>query len=274
MFAYTMKCYSWFLLFSILSTTFSCVPLKNITYFQKDENDPPNLSYENQDYEFTIAPFDILALQITGLTNEEGQNVVAPFNTPVVAAGAGGTGTYASGIIVDKNGDIELLYAGKIRLAGLTLAQAADTIRSSLSRFIIDTGNNVTVSLKILNYSITMLGEVRIQGIIKAENEFMTVTEALAKSGGATDFGNLRKVRLIRTDRLTKKTTTYQLDLTNQVAVSPILSRLQPNDVIIIDPLRRKQFSSASQTIGLISTFVSIPILIISTINFIQNIRL
>jgi len=258
----------------LLITAISCIPQKRVIYFQKNENSAPDLTYTNQDYEFTIAPFDILALTITGFINEEGQNVVAPFNTPITATGSGGgMSAYGSGIVVDKNGDIELLYAGKIKLAGLTLAQAADTVRAALAKFIIDTNNNITVNLKILNYSITMLGEVRAQGVLRADNEFMTITEALAKSGGLTEVGNLKNVRIIRTNRLTKATTTYRLDLTDETAVSPILSRLQPGDIVVVDPLRRKQFATAGQTIGLISTVISVPILIISTINFIQNLR-
>ncbi len=268
-----MKYFSRLIFLSLLISVFGCVSNKNVVYFQKGENAAPDLVYSNQDYEFTIAPFDILALKITGFTNEEGQNVVEPFNTPVVVTGvSGGPGPYASGILVDKNGEIELLYVGKIKMAGLTLEQAGDTIRSALSKYIIDTGNNITVDMKILNYSITVLGEVATQGILKAENEFMTVTEAIAKSGGVNQFGNMKNVRIIRTDRLTKKTITYRLDLTTDTSVSPILSRLQPDDVIVVDPLRRKQFSTASQTVGLISTFISIPLLLISSINIIQNI--
>ncbi len=260
-----MKHCNWFLFFLLLIFAVGCIPHKNVVYFQKPENAPPDLAYQNEDYEFTIGPFDILALKISGLTNEEGQNIVATFNTPVTATGAGG-GAYSSGILVDKEGNIELLYAGKIKVSGLTLAQAGDTIRSALSRYIIDTGNNITVDLKIANYSITVLGEVGSQGVLKAENEFMTITEAIAKSGGVSQFGNMKTVRLIRVDRLTKKTTTYRLDLTTDVPINPILSRLQPNDIIVVDPLKRKQFSSATQTIGLISTFVSVPLLILNII--------
>lgn len=258
----------------LLISSFGCIPYKRVVYFQKTASDAPDSIYVNQDYEFTIAPFDILALKMTGFSNEEGQNVLAPFNTPINATGGGGgggAGPYTSGIVVDKSGAIELQYVGKVKLAGLTLEQASDTIRSSLSKFIINIDSTVTVDLKILNYSITVLGEVGSQGILNAENEYMTVTEAIAKSGGVTQFGNMKTVRIIRTNRLTKQTYTYRLDLTTQVPVSPILSRLQPNDVIVVDPIRRKQFSTASQTISLLTTVITVPLLIISTINVINN---
>ncbi|MDJ1505950.1 polysaccharide biosynthesis/export family protein [Xanthocytophaga agilis] len=266
-----MKYYIWFLFIVLLISSFGCIPYKRVVYFQKTAADAPDSTYLNQDYEFTIAPFDILALKMTGFINEEGQNVLSPFNTPVNASGASAGAAYGAGILVDKNGEIELHYVGKVKVAGLTLDQAADTLKSALAKYIITADNGISVDIKILNYSITVLGEVGSQGILKVENEYITLTDAIAKSGGVTQFGNMKTVRIIRSDRLTKKTTTYRVDLTTQTPVSPILSRLQPNDVIVVDPLRRKQFSTASQVIALLSTVITVPLLIISTVNTINN---
>ncbi|MDJ1480982.1 polysaccharide biosynthesis/export family protein [Cytophagaceae bacterium YF14B1] len=268
-----MKYYIWFVFTVLLISSFGCIPYKRVVYFQKTAADAPDSTYINQDYEFTIAPFDILAIKMTGFTNEEGQNVLGPFNTPVSATGAAtsGAGGYATGILVDKNGAVELHYIGKVKVSGLTLEQASDTIKSALSKYINVSDGGITVNLKILSYSVTVLGEVGSQGILKADNEYMTLTEAIAKSGGVTQFGNMKTVRIIRSDRLTKKTTTYRVDLTTQTPVSPILSRLQPNDIIIVDPLRRKQFSTAGQIITLLSTVITVPLLIISTVNTINS---
>ncbi len=190
----------------------------------------------------------------------------------VGGGGSGGAGSYFSGTLVDKNGNIKLPYAGEVPVAGLTLKQAEDTIQARLSAYILDVEQNLVVTIKILNFSVNVLGEVGSQGLIRAENEYMTVTEVLAKAGGITDFGNRQNVKLIRTDRLTKKTNTYRIDLTTQEMVSPQLARLQPNDVLYVEPLRRKQFSTASQLLGLVSTIISVPLLIFSLYSFIRQI--
>jgi polysaccharide export outer membrane protein len=158
-----------------------------------------------------------------------------------------------------------------VPVAGLTLAQAQDTIRARLANYILDADRNLLVSIKILNFSVNVLGEVGSQGLIRAENEFITVTEVLAKAGGITDLGNRQNVKLIRTDRLTQKTSTYRMDLTTSEMVSPMLARLQPNDVLYVEPLRRKQFGSAGQLIGLITTVISVPLLVLSIYNIIQS---
>ncbi len=252
-----------------------CIPFRKIVLFQKDaDNKTPDSLYVNQDYEFVIAPFDILQVRVVSTVDEVAESLEVFSIPPGAGAGtAGGTGAYLGGTLVDKNGNIKLPYVGNIPVAGLTLAQAADTIRSRLSTYILDVDRNLLVTLKILNFNVNVLGEVSNQGIVRAENEYMTVTEVLAKSGGITDLGNRKNIKLIRTDRLTKKTTSYRIDLTTQEMVSPQLARLQPNDVLYVQPLRRKQFGTANQLIGLITGFVSVPLLFFSIYNIIQSIN-
>jgi len=253
-----------------------CTPFRKVVLFQKNaDNQTPDSLYANQDYEFVIAPSDLLRVRVVSAVDEvtESLEVFNPAAAAATAIGTTGTGAYLTGTLVDKNGTIELPYVGNIPVAGLTLAQAADTIRSRLSSYILDVDRNLLVTLKILNFNVNVLGEVGRQGIVQAENEYLTVTEVLAKAGGITDFGNRQNVKLIRTDRLTKKTTFYRIDLTTQEMVAPQLARLQPNDVLYVQPLRRKQFSSAGQLLGLITGIISVPLLIISIFNVVQNIN-
>jgi polysaccharide export outer membrane protein len=251
-----------------------CIPFRKVVLFQKDAGDKTTDSvYVNQDYEFVIAPFDILNVKVVSTVDEvaESLEVFSPGAAAGTAAGSG-PGAYLGGTLVDKDGNIKLPYVGNIAVAGLTLAQAADTIRSRLSTYILDVDRNLLVTIKILNFNVNVLGEVATQGIVRAENEYLTVTEVLAKSGGITDFGNRKNIKLIRTDRLTKKTTAYRIDLTTQEMVSPQLARLQPNDVLYVQPLRRKQFGTANQLIGLVSAFISIPLIILSLYNVVGGI--
>jgi len=254
-----------------------CTPFRKILLFQKNgDNKTPDSLYVNQDYEFVIAPSDLLQVRVVSTVDEVSESL-SVFNPAAAAAGTvttvGGPNAYLSGTLVDKDGNIELPYVGNIPVAGLTLAQAADTIRSRLSAYILDVDRNLLVTLKILNFNVNVLGEVTRQGIVQAENEYLTVTEVLAKSGGLTDFGNRQNVKLIRTDRLTKKTTFYRIDLTTQGTVSPQLARLQPNDVLYVQPLRRKQLNSAGQLLGIITGLISVPLLIISIYNVIRSLN-
>jgi polysaccharide biosynthesis/export protein len=239
----------------IFLSAIGCIPQKNVVYFQGARNQATIDSipmYGSQDYEYIIGPTDQLAVQIDGVDDV----VFAAFRP-------GGNTAGASGLLVDKQGQIELPVLGKIKVSGLTLPQASDTIKSKLLLYITDT-TLMYVNVRTLTFPVTIIGEVAIPGIYQAEDEFMTITELLAKSGDLTPFANRKTIKLYRTDRETKLTTVYQLDLTKADLVQPILSRLQPNDVLYVEPLRRKQFQSAFQVIGFGTSIVSIGLLVLS----------
>lgn len=240
----------------------SCIPQKNVVYFQNTRNTSvDNLpSYVNQDYEFVIAPFDILGVELDGIEEVD----YSTFNPN--AASTGGSRIYDRGVVVNKNGHIEFPYVGKIKVSGLTLMQAADTIRSKLLLYVVDS-SLIYVNVKVLSFPVTILGEVGNPGVYQAENEFITVTELLAKAGDVTVYGNRKNIKVIRSNRETKATTVFRLDLTKASVIEPIITRFQPNDVIYVEPLPRKQIQTAAPVIGIGTTILSITALIITLIN-------
>jgi polysaccharide export outer membrane protein len=244
-----------------LIASIGCIPQKNVIYFQGARNQHTINTvpqYGSQDYEYIIGPTDILAVQIDGVDDA----VFAAFKPNP------GTGAISS-LLVNKYGQIELPILGKIKVTDLTLEQASDTIKSRLSAYIPDT-SLAYVNVRTLTYAVTVLGEVTRPGIYQADNEFLTITDLLAKSGDLTPFGNRKTIKLYRTDRNTKLTTVYLLDLTRGDLVQPILSRLQPNDVIYVEPLPRKQFQSALQVIGFGSSILSVAFLVVTIFQRIQ----
>lgn len=239
----------------------SCIPQKNVVYFQGATKKSADslASYVNQDYEYEIAPYDILGLQLDGIEDAN----YATFRPEAVSAGGGRI--YDRGLFVNKNGHIELPYIGKIQVSGLTLMEAADTIRSKILLYVVDS-SLIYVNVKVLNFPVTILGEVGRPGVYQAENEFMTITELLAKAGDITMYGNRKNIKVIRSNRETKATTTFYLDLTRADVIQPIISRLQPNDVLYVEPLRRKQIQTATPVIGIASAIFSISFFIYSLI--------
>jgi polysaccharide export outer membrane protein len=237
-----------------------CVPQKKVIYFQGAGN--PNTGnslpqYGSQMYEYTIGPTDILGVQIDGVDDA----VFAAFKPNVVDPGI--NRAIDRGLLVNKAGQIDLPYIGKVKVSGLTLAQATDTIKSRLLVYITDT-TLMYVNVKTLSFPVTVIGEVNRPGIYQADNEFMTITELLAKSGDLTQFGNRKNVKLYRTDRETKQTTIFLMDLTSKDLVQPILTQLQPNDVIYIEPLTRKQFQNALTVVGFGSSILSVAFLLLT----------
>ena len=59
--------------------------------------------------------------------------------------------------------------------------------------------------VKLANFEFTILGEVNNPGNYPVYKEEITIYDAIAMAGGITDFGNLTKVKIIRSDKNKKQ---------------------------------------------------------------------
>ena len=99
--------------------------------------------------------------------------------------------------IIDRQGKINLIYVGEVRVADMTIKQAEEHIANEYIRSRILKLPNVRI--KIAGYApqeILLLGQVRTPGPYKfpPEVEAMDIVEAIARSGGLTEIANPRKV--------------------------------------------------------------------------------
>lgn len=125
---------------------------------------------------YVLGPGDGLSIAVTG-------NSVTSFNT-----------------VVGPDGAISLREFGKVFVGGRTLEGATEVIKEKLrsNRFAVDNGTNVDVTLtNARTIRITILGDVRTPGDYNVSS-FTTVFNALYLSGGITDRGTFRGIKLIR----------------------------------------------------------------------------
>jgi polysaccharide export outer membrane protein len=88
--------------------------------------------------------------------------------------------------------------------------------------------------------------------------ESLTIYDAIAISGDITDYGNLKKVKVIRSYKNKKQV--YHIDLTDTKVLVSDFYYLRNNDLIYIQPLRFKGFRK-SQSQVLLSTLTTIAVL-------------
>jgi polysaccharide export outer membrane protein len=99
--------------------------------------------------------------------------------------------------IVDRQGKINLIYIGEVRVAGMTIKQAEEFIANEYIRNRILRIPNVRIN--IISYApqeVLMLGQVRKPGPFRfpPEVEAMDLVEAVARNGGLTEIANPKKV--------------------------------------------------------------------------------
>lgn len=155
------------------------------------------------------------------------------------------------GYTVNQDGIILVPGLGEIFVAGLNLEEARKKIQGMADKVFL----NSTVECKLLSFKYTVIGEVRTPGAYINYNTYLTVLEAIGRSGGITDFGNRDRALVVRTTP--KHTKTYRINLQDKSLLNSPAYYLLPNDVVIIEPVNQKVFNQNLPTISFIITSVT-----------------
>lgn len=219
----------------ILSTfVFSCASSDKLLYLQNN-----SVSESQVNYNTIIKPDDVLMI----IVSSENPEVAAPYNLKSVVMQTNSeeaiqtqrTQTY----LVDSEGNIEFPVIGKIKLGGLNKQEAIAYLKNILKDHVKD----AVINMRILNFEITVLGEVKNPGTFSVSSERITLLEALGKAGDLTIYGKRKNVLLIRDENGVK--TTHRIDLTKSDFISSPYYYLAQNDVVYVEPNKTKINSSA-----------------------------
>ncbi len=234
-----------FILFVSVIGLSSCVQQKQIAYFQKSLGGSDTLAVA-QAYIPKIQPGDILDIPI-GSLNPVASSFFNPYsnvpvktdNTTTPSSMSGATAPVSSpslvqssapGYLVDANGNIEMPLVGTVKVAGLTTIAAKDTIKNRVKLFL----KEPTVNVRLLNYKISVLGEVQRPSVYVIPNETITLPEALGLAGDMTIFGKRDNVLVIRDNNGKKEF--GRIDLNSREVFSSPYYYLHANDVVYVEP--------------------------------------
>jgi polysaccharide export outer membrane protein len=230
------------ILLSCLYLFSSCRSVKQLTLFQKvSENESDTISIPQSKYTI-IQPGDILAITVNSLS----PTASAFFNPYMRPSGAttSAAGVIAAqeapGYLVDENGNIELPLIGNLKLSGLSTVGAKALIKDSLIKYL----KEPTVTLRVVNYRITLLGEVVRPSVYTIPNERVTLPEVISLGGDITAFGRRDNVLIIRENNGKKEFGHVNLN-TRDVYKSPYYY-LRPNDLVYVEPSAGKAVQNNS----------------------------
>ena len=114
--------------------------------------------------------------------------------------------------------------------------EAESMIREKLQPFLKETP---IVTVRMVNYKISVLGEVAKPGTFIINNEKVNVLEALAMAGDLTIWGMRDNVKLVREDAIGKREI-ISLNLNDAAIVTGPYYYLQQNDVVYVTPNKAK----------------------------------
>lgn len=217
----------------------SCSQVKNISYFQQIDKEVNRL--KKAEYDAHIKPKDILSITVVSSEPEASRryNLI----TPQI------DGTYGSiqsqptlqSYLVDSDGIINFPSLGLIQVKGKSTKELALFIEKELEPFFIQEMPVITV--RILNYSVNIIGEVLRPGKFLTENDRMTILEGLAMAGDMTIYGRRDNVKVIREDAEGERTI-YTLNLNDKNMFSSPAFFLEQNDVVYVEPNQSRANSS------------------------------
>ena len=248
------------LVLCLLGVMVGCVPVRKQTYLQERTNELKDYPKDSVVKDFSIAPYeyylqpgDVVMLQVKSLTSQEFDflSATAPTSSSV------NQDPLLSGYEISAEGTISLPYIGKVEIAGLSIKQAKEILEVKIGEYL----KSPVVHLKLLNFKITVMGEVGTQASFYSYDPKITVLEAIARAGGVTEFADRANVKIVRTEG--EKVSIVFVDLLDDNLIESPYYYLQPNDQIIVRPLKAKTFNNfAARNISLgISILTAITLL-------------
>lgn len=245
-------------LISILFT--SCLTRKQITYFQaaNERSDTTTVSIKEK-FISKIQPGDILNIRVFSLSQEAN----AMFNVFPQEEAGNATNAMAApvGFLVAADGTVTLPLAGKIQVVGLNSADASDTITKKLEQYLVEP----TVSIRIVNFKISVLGEVYHPSVYIIANDRITLPEALSLAGDLTVYGKRKNILIIREED--GKREFARVDLTKRDFFDSPYYYLRPNDVIYAEPSTGRVLGTSGllQVAPLVLSALTLLVLIINS---------
>lgn len=218
----------------------SCQSYKKVPYFQDADLSHQEISSQEL-YDAKIMPKDLLTI-IVSCTSPE---LAVPFNL-TVASTSNISQSYTTSqpvlqqYLVDNNGNINFPVLGELHIGGLTKKQTENMIVEKLKPYIKE---KPIVTVRMVNYKISVIGEVARPGTFTITNEKVNLLEALAMAGDMTIYGMRDNVKLIREDNKGQQQI-ITLNLNKVETISSPYYYLQQNDIIYITPNKTKAQNS------------------------------
>ncbi|AKK71688.1 sugar transporter [Chryseobacterium sp. P1-3] len=219
----------------------------------------------------TIQTGDQLVIMITA----KDMDVVKPFNQNYSSSEVINGNNFAGGntpgqgtstisgptYIVDSNGNIDFPVIGSLNTTGKSLVEFKDELKDKISQYVI----NPTISVRLANFKVTVLGEVNKQGDYTIANGQATILNALGLAGDLTMYGKRTDVLVIRTENGT--VTHGRVNLQDANLINSPYYHLKQGDAIIVSSNKSRDLTAKQNpNTGLYLTAISIGVTAIAVV--------
>lgn len=237
---------------TLISLTFSCVQHKQLVNFNQGPLPINKVESIVNSIDLNIQPEDLIQINLSSFEPK----ALLAFNAQAGAAGqqnnnlmqqsTSGTGVSTlelfTGYFVDKDGYIDFPVVGRVKVGGLTLGVARDTLLNRVLPYVSD----AVVSMRFLNLKITILGEVMHPGLVRLSNKRVTVLEAIGMAGDLTPYADRTNILLVREKDGQRQY--VEINLQDPTIFASSFFYLEQNDFIYVKPTKAKVGGITDQT--------------------------
>jgi polysaccharide export outer membrane protein len=253
-------------LFIALYAFTACAPKDKLVYFYNNTN---NLSQVSSIQQTKIKTNDLISVLVTA----EDLESVIPFNYPNSFISSGGAGAgipynfgrpSLTGYLVDVSGNVKLPVIGDVYVLNMSITELKNKLELIYKEFV----NNPVVIVRLENFKVSVIGDVRLPGTFQIPNEKVSIIEAIGMAGDLNITALRNNILVIREKDGIKNQ--YRFDLTDANCVNSEVYFLEQNDIVYVEPnyTQRTQSSFIRQTAPL---FTSISALFVSSLFLILN---
>ena len=240
----------------------ACVPTKRLKYLQENETSVDSIiSVERIQKPYRIQTNDLLSIRVKAMDQE----LVGMFN-PIGEGSLGATteeNVFFDGFTVDDHGNIRVPTLGQVNVLGYTLDEVREKIEKKLLENYFKEEANIFVTVKLAGIRYTTIGEIG-SGSQVIYKEQVSIMEAIAQAGDISEFGDRTDVVIVRKYPGGEKR--HHIDLTSIDAMRSPYYYIQPNDLIIVNPLPQKTIGLGTTGLEVFRTVTSVLALVVSSI--------
>jgi len=250
-----------------------CIPNRKIVYMQNRPDDEV-LSKSGE-----LVPYDVdeYRIQYNDVVDVTMKTTSAELNEMLKIDGSqnqirnmeglnSGDAFFLNGYTIDNDGFLNLPLVGNVKLVGMNVKEAQNTIEGELEEYVREDNFYVRVRLGGIRYS--ALGEFNRPGKYTVLQNRLTIFEAIANAGDMTTTARRTSVRLMRQYPDGVKTHTINL-LSDKIMESEFFF-VRPNDMIYAEPMKAKQLGTGltfAQSLQLALSVVTVGLLYINVTN-------
>lgn len=245
---------------------FSCASKKDLVYYQNI--DGLASSGPSSSYEIKIQPDDLLMIIVSAADAES----AIPFNLSTVNLPAtmnSNSGGMISAMgqqtmqsyLVDAAGSIDFPVLGKLKVGGLSRTEVMQLLETQISKYI----KSPIINLRLMNFKVSVQGEVTIPGTYTIPSDRVTLIEALSMAKDLTLYGKRDNILIIREVGGVKSYN--RVDITKADFINSPFYYLAQNDVVYVEPNKtRINGAAVGANTGVIISITSLLITVITLI--------